>query len=176
MKQLDDLPYLEAVINESLRILPPVPYTLRRSQVAMDMLGIPVQPGDWIVLSHFISHRCPKLYPEPRRFLPQRWFCIKPNQYEFLPFSAGPRWCIGKSLAMNMMKLTLAMIMQRFRWQVRPGARIDRLVRVTMSARRGLPMVLEPQDRRFRAVHITGNVANLVDWTDANNSVLARAG
>lgn len=175
IEQLESLPYLEAVLNESMRILPPVPYTLRRSKVEMDMLGIPVQAGDWVVLSHYITHRCPNLYPQPRRFLPERWFTIKPSQYEYLPFSAGPRWCIGRPMAMNMMKLTLAMAMQRFRWQVQPGARIDRMVRVTMSPKPGVPMVLAPQDRKFQAAPLAGAVAGMLDWTDGPAESLSRA-
>jgi cytochrome P450 len=175
LKQLERLPYLEAVLNESMRLLPPVPYTLRRSTVDMDMLGIPVQRGDWIVLSHFITHRCPTLYPQPRRFQPERWSFINPNQYEFIPFIAGPRWCIGKPLAMTMMKLVLAMVMQRFRLQVPAGARIDRVVRVTMSPKTGVPMILAPQDGRFQARPLAGTVADMVDWIDTPAQALARA-
>lgn len=175
IEQMEHLPYLEAVVNESMRILPPVPYTLRRSTVEIDMHGTPVHEGDWVILSHYITHRCPKLYPQPRRFIPERWFSIKPTQYEFVPFSAGPRWCIGKPLAMTMMKLTLAMVMQRFRMTVQPGARVDRLVRVTMSPRLGLPMTLMPQDRQFQAMPLTGNVAAMVDWTDEPVESRARA-
>jgi hypothetical protein len=80
-----------------------------------------------------------------------------------LPFSAGPRWCIGKNLAMAMMKVVLARLVQKWRFTMAPNARIDRYVSVTMGPKFGMPMVLAPQDRRFVLVPVAGNVHEMVN-------------
>ncbi len=163
---LDRLVYTEAVLNESMRVLPPVPHTLRRPRVPFDLGSIQLERDDWVVLSHYITHRDAKLYHLPDRFLPERWFAISPTQYEFLPFSAGPRWCLGKQLAMTMMKTSLAMILQRFRLQLAANQRIDRDVRVTMSAKKGIRMLLMPRSHIVRSVPMTGTIARMIDWND----------
>jgi cytochrome P450 len=162
LDDMDRLPYLEAVLKESMRILPPVPFTIRIVARETELGGILLQPRDRVICSHFITHHLPELYEEPEQFRPERWFSIDPNQYEYLPFSAGPRWCIGKNLAMAMMKIVLARLVQKWRFTMAPHARIDRYVSVTMAPKQGLPMVLAPQDRRFELVPVTGNVREMV--------------
>jgi len=160
--QLDRLPYLEAVIKESMRILPPVPYTIRVAREPVELNGLPLKKGDRVILSHYVTHHMPELYAEPEKFRPQRWFEISPSQFEYLPFSAGPRICIGYSFAMAVMKISLSMILQRFRLTVVPGSRIDRLVQVTMRPKFGIPMTIHHQDRQFRSVAVRGNIHEMV--------------
>ena len=157
-------PLLEAVVKESMRILPPVPYTIRVARARQTPIGPYVMlRGDRVILSQYVTHHLPELYPNPERFDPQRWFGLKRGPYEYLPFSAGPRLCLGYSFAMQALKLSTAMILQRFRVSLLPGSRIDRTVRVTMSPKQGLPVVLHPPDRRFEAVPVRGNVREMVD-------------
>jgi cytochrome P450 len=163
IEQLERLSLLDAVLKESMRILPPVPFTIRSVTRAVDVGGVPLRKGDRVICSHYITHHLPDLYPEPERFLPARWSEIKPSQYAYLPFSAGPRFCIGRSLAMMMMKVALAMILQRWRLTVVPGARIDRSVKVAMGPLRGLPMSIHKQDHRFQSVRVSGDIHEMVD-------------
>jgi len=157
-------PLLEAVVKESLRILPPVPYTIRVARYRETPIGPYVMlRGDRVILSHYVTHHLPELYANPERFDPQRWLTLKRGPYEYLPFSAGPRLCIGYSFAMQALKLSTAMILQRFRFSVLPGTRIDRTVRVTMSPRQGLPVSIHPPDGRFEASPVTGNIREMVD-------------
>jgi cytochrome P450 len=156
------LPYLEFVIKESMRILPPVPYTMRVPQKEVTLGPITVTPGTNIVLSHYLTHHLPELYPEPERFLPERWRTIEPNQYEYLPFSAGPRICIGAHFSMQAQKVSLAMILQKFRLTVVPGTRIDRRTRITMDPPGGLPMMIFANDRKFAASEVTGQIREMV--------------
>jgi cytochrome P450 len=165
IEDLDNMPYLASVLNESLRLMPSVPYSLRRADVDIDLAGVPAHRFDWVLLSHFMTHRLPELYPEPDRFIPDRWASIEPNQYEYFPFSAGPRWCIGKPLATMTLKLCMAMVLQRWQLQMQPGARVDQFVRVTMRPKHGLMMVLQPHLRVCRAEPICGNLLEMVDWT-----------
>jgi cytochrome P450 len=107
----------------------------------------------------------PELYPEPERFLPDRWATISPSVYEYIPFGAGPHMCLGATFAMIEIKIVLALILQRYRLAVRPGARIDRHVKITMSPKYGMPMIVAPQDRQFAKskAGVRGNIHEMVE-------------
>jgi cytochrome P450 len=162
-EQLSELPLLERVIKESMRILPPVPFTIR----AADEDAIPVGPltlghGTRVICSHFLTHHLPEIYPEPEVFRPDRWLKIDPTQYEYLPFSAGPRACVGAMFAFQVLKISLAIMLQKFRFTVVSGARIDRVVRITMSPRHGMPMLLTENDRRYQSSEVRGQIHEMV--------------
>lgn len=163
LAELDALPLLNAVINESMRLLPPVPYTIRTATMPVDLGGAMLKRGDRVVISHYMTHRLPDLYPDPQRFLPERWSALKPDPYTYLPFSAGPRLCIGYHFAMAEIRLALVKILQRYRLTVVPGARIDRTVRVTMNPSFGLPMTVHRQDKKFQTSPVTGQIHEMVD-------------
>lgn len=163
--QLGHLPLLEAVIKESMRILPPVPYTVRGVTRSVELGGVQLHKSDRVICSHYITHHIAELFPDPDQFLPHRWFEIAPGPYDYLPFSAGPRTCIGAGFAMTVMKLVLAMMLQRFRVSVLPGSRIDRLVHVTMRPKYGMPMILHRQDGQFSRVSVRGNIHEMVRLT-----------
>jgi cytochrome P450 len=161
-EQLDELPLLDAVIKESLRILPPVPMTFRWVTGPVELGGLQLKGGDRVVLGHYMTHHLPELYPDPEEFRPRRWFEIDPDQHEYVPFSAGPRTCIGYNYATTVLKVSLAMILQRVRLTVMPGARIDRYVQVSLSPKYGLPMSIHRQDRQFRTSPVRGNIHEMV--------------
>ncbi len=162
-RQLARLSYLDSVIKESMRILPPVPFTLRAVNESTELCGVVLHRGDRVVCSHYITHHQSDLYAEPERFHPERWANLRRGPYEYLPFSAGPRMCIGVGFAMASMKVALAAILRRFRLSMLPGTRVDRTVKVTLAPRNGLPMTIHAPDRRFEAPRVTGNVREMVD-------------
>lgn len=164
-EQLPQLRFLENVINESMRILPPVPFTIRATQRDIAMGPVEVPKNTRVLCSHYLTHHLPELYPEPERFRPERWENIQPSQYEFMPFSAGPRVCIGASFAFQVLKISLAMMLQKFRFSVVPGSRIDRVIRITMGPREGLPMTVHPNDRKFAASEVCGQIHEMVQLT-----------
>jgi cytochrome P450 len=162
-EQLKQLRLLNAVIKESMRVLAPVPYTVRSTTTTVSIGPYRVPDGSRIVCSHFLTHHLPELYPEPNRFSPERWNSIDPNQYEYLPFSAGPRICVGAAFATQVIQISLAMLLQKFRFAVVPGTRIDRVVRITMQPRGGMPMLLVANDRKFSASKVHGQIHEMVD-------------
>jgi cytochrome P450 len=161
-EQLARLSFLQCVIKESMRILPAVGYTVRTAQREVTIGSMAVPRGTKVVCSHYLTHHLPELYPDPERFFPERWRTIDPNQYEYLPFSAGPRMCIGASFAMQLLKISIAMMLQRFRFTVVPGTRIDRTSRITMNPRKGLPMMICPNDRKFTTSEVRGQIHEMV--------------
>ena len=163
--QLHQLPLLERVIKESMRLLPPVP-TSTRIVVETTQLG-PYQfpKGTEIVLSHYHTHHDPNIYPEPNKFRPDRWLTIKPSAYEYLPFSAGRRMCIGASFAIMEIQIVLAMLLQRYRLQLAPNARIDPLIGLSLGPKNGLPMIVHQQDGQVEQSksRVRGHIHEIVD-------------
>ena len=163
--QLPQLPFLHWVIKESMRILPPVPYTVRVAQQQLKVGPFEVPPETRVIASHYLTHHSPDLYPEPERFRPERWRNINPTQYEYLPFNAGPRICIGGAFATQVLKISLAMILQRFRFTVMAGTRINRVVAISMNPRHGLPMIIAKKDRNYSASEVRGQIREMVDFS-----------
>ena len=162
IEQLDRLPLLERVIKESMRLLPPASLSLRVSTAPFELGPYQLPRGATVFFSQYITHHMPELYPEPERFLPERWLAINPSVYEYLPFGAGPRMCIGATFALFEIKIALALILQRYRLELRPGARIDRRLRITLSPQHGMPMVVLPPDRSVAPQRPRGNVNEMV--------------
>lgn len=161
--QLGQCEWLDAAIKESLRVLPSVPTQTRRAVCDTDLVDCDLPAGAFVILSAFLTNRNPALYPEPDCYRPERWAAINPNQYEYLAFSAGPRLCIGAWFATTFLKLAVGRIMRRYRLKIAPGARIDQNVRLTMTPqKRGLPATIHPQDGRFEASQVRGNITRLV--------------
>lgn len=162
LEQVSRLTFLDCVIKESLRLLPPIPYSTRISAEPFELGRYRLPRGTTVVYSQFITHRDAQIYPNPDKFLPERWRTIKPSQYEYLPFGAGPRICIGASFAMMTLKLTLAVILQRVRLALAPNARIDWHVTMTLCPKRGLPMTVASQKHNSKKISIRGNIHDLV--------------
>ncbi len=164
IEQLRELPLLDRVIRESMRLFPPVPWNTRVVHQATTLGGYAIPAGTEIMMSIYHTHHDPQIYPNPERFDPARWETIDPSTFEYTPFSGGPRMCIGATFATMEMKLVLAMLMQRFRLELVPGARIDRSVTITMSPRQGMPMRIHQQDRQFaQPAPLRGNVREMVE-------------
>ncbi|QBD79859.1 cytochrome P450 [Ktedonosporobacter rubrisoli] len=162
LEQLGQLPQLDRVIKESLRLMGPATIGQRRVIAPSYELGGYTLPRDaTVIYSQFITHRMPELYAEPERFLPERWSTLKRTAYEYLPFGAGQHRCIGADFAMQEMKVVLSMILQRFRLEYLPGKPLA--IDLTMRPRHGLPMRIRPQDRQFRRIPVEGMIAELVD-------------
>jgi len=163
VEQLAQLPLLERVIKESMRLLPPVPFGRRFAVEPCQFGPYELRKGTPVFFSHYITHRMPQIYEQPQRFLPSRWEHLKPTQYEYLPFGAGTHNCVGGAFAMMEMKIVLAMTIQRFRLSVVPNTRIDRCFRFSLKPLHGLPMRILDQDRQFAWSPVGGNISEMVE-------------
>jgi cytochrome P450 len=161
IEQLSQLPLLEGVVKEGLRLFPPAMAGLRVTTEACELGGFELAAGTSIMYSEFITHRMPELYEEPDRFKPERWLTLDRSPYEYLPFSAGHHMCIAASFAMQELKIVLAMMLQRYRLALRPNARISTDLR--MHAQPGMPVSIFAQDRQFKRVPVRGSITTMVD-------------
>lgn len=175
--QLDKLPLLDHVVKETMRLLPAVPYNRRQVSKNGTLGEFQVPQGTRVMFSHYITHHLPEIYPEPERFLPERWDTISPSPAEYLPFGAGVRTCLGASLAPFIIKLTLAHILPRWKLSLIPHSTLDRQLGISLGPKGGLPMHVARQDRRLQAVPIHGNIHEMVDLRhcESNSPALARA-
>jgi cytochrome P450 len=171
--QLGRLPVLDRVIKESLRLLPPVVYSPRVSLRPVHVGSYYLPRGTMVVASHYITHHLPEIYPEPERFMPDRWLGEAPSPYAYLPFGAGPRMCIGTPFAVLFLKVSLALICQRFRLTVVPGACIDRHSNLTLGPRTAVPMRIWRQDRRFSTSAVRGDIHDLVQFPPSEGAAVA---
>jgi cytochrome P450 len=145
----DDLERLGAVrmtLEESMRLYPPVPFLSREAAGPDRIDGVEIAPGTLVIVAPWLVHRHRLLWQEPDLFEPERFAPerrAKIPRFAYLPFGAGARVCIGAGFAMQEALLALAMIVQRFRPHLVPGARVEPVARVTLRPARGLPMRFE---------------------------------
>lgn len=113
------LPYLTAVCQETLRIYPVGMLTFPRLVTeSVELLGKHIEAGAVITGSIYLLHQREDLYPEPKKFNPDRFLERQFSPYEYMPFGAGARRCIGATLAEFEMKLVLATILQQYQLEL----------------------------------------------------------
>jgi cytochrome P450 len=166
LDKMAELPFLDAIVKESMRLLPPVPLQIREAIHETNLAGRRVPKGARVVLNGFLTNRMPSLYAEPDCFRPERWATISPSPFEYSAFSAGPRKCPGSLFGMSVVKIALAEILTRYRVALAPDARIDYQVRIALSPRGHVPVMLHRQDGNFAAATIHGSIRNLVRFPE----------
>jgi cytochrome P450 len=115
-----NLPYLEAVLSESLRLYPPARHVDRCPVADATICDKRVRAGTNLLVSPLVMHHESALFASPAEFLPERWLDDRPRPMRgaYLPFGAGPHTCIGEPLARLIMTTTLATIGSRWRLRV----------------------------------------------------------
>ncbi|XP_069699703.1 cytochrome P450 4C1-like [Periplaneta americana] len=119
MKDLSEMKYLEQVIKESLRLYPSVPFIGRVLNEDVQIGGYTLPAGCILTLHIYQVHRNPKQFPNPHKFdpdifLPER--IAKRHPYAYVPFSAGPRNCVGQKFALLEEKTVLSYMLRNFKW------------------------------------------------------------
>ncbi|XP_058814828.1 cytochrome P450 4d1-like [Topomyia yanbarensis] len=126
--EIQELEYLDMVVKESLRLIPPVPVIGRTLLEDLEMNGTIVPAGTSIAIKIYNIHRNPKIWPDPEKFDPERF--SKSNEssrgrYDYIPFSAGSRNCIGQRYAMMELKVTLIKLLAKYK--VLPGESMHKM-------------------------------------------------
>jgi cytochrome P450 len=140
------LEYVRRVLTESMRLYPPAWTVARRAVEDVPLAGFVLPTGASAVMSQWVIHRLPELYPEPERFDPDRWLPERRAalpRLAYFPFGAGPRICIGEGFAWMEGTLVLATIAQRARLRVLSPEPPRPLPRITLRPGGGVPVRVE---------------------------------
>jgi cytochrome P450 len=133
------LPYLDAVCKETIRLHPILAECARVPMKPLEILGRTIPAGQALVISIVGIHHDPSVYPEPDRFLPERFLDRTYNLFEFMPFGGGHRRCLGAGLAEYTMRIALAETVMI--WDFEPAGRDrDARLNVAMGPKRGIPL------------------------------------
>jgi cytochrome P450 len=107
VEHLGRLRYLDAVVNETLRMWPPTSVSGRKVTGTFEFAGQTIPAGSMVLYSPYVTHRMASLWPEPDRFAPERWTGERPDPYAYVPFGGGFRRCIGFIFAVQQLKVML---------------------------------------------------------------------
>jgi cytochrome P450 len=136
--------YLDAVITESLRLRPVVPFTGRLLQEPAELGGFDLDAGTVVLAAIYIAHTDSATYAEPFAFRPERFLDEGPDTYSWVPFGGGTRRCIGAAFAQLEMRVALRTILESVRLAA-ADPKPERMTRrnVTLSPRGGVRAIIE---------------------------------
>jgi cytochrome P450 len=139
------LAYTRMVIEETLRLYPPV-WVLSRETLKHDEIqGYSIPPKSFVIVATYFTHRHPEFWTEPEQFNPERFTeseASKRHKFAYYPFGGGPRICIGNQFALMEATLILATLLQRFRLEPSSTQPVEIDPTFTLRPRNGLPMRL----------------------------------
>jgi cytochrome P450 len=142
-----EMPYLEMVMDEVLRLYPPAWIGPRRAVRDFEFGGYEVKRGSYVNYCSWASHRIPEVFPDPEAFIPERFTRERKAALPrgaYVPFGGGRRICIGKRFGQTEVKLVATMLLQRLRLDALPGRTMTVRQMPTLSPKGGLRMrVLE---------------------------------
>jgi cytochrome P450 len=143
------LPYANAVLEESMRLYPPAWLYGRHAAREDEIGGFRIPKGAITVVSPYVVHRDPRFWSDPETFRPERFLSkAEPrHRFAYIPFSAGPRQCLGMGFAMLEMTIILSRAVRRFELALSPDASLETAPRVALEPRHGIRVMLTPTKR-----------------------------
>ena len=145
----DRLVVTKAVIEETLKLYPPIAALSRMADKADALGSVEIKPRSLIVVAPYVLHRHQLLWDrpdvfDPSRFMPEARSAVP--RFAYLPFGIGPRICIGASFALQEATIVLAALVQRFDTELLPEAKVWPLQKITLRPAFGLPMRVRPRE------------------------------
>lgn len=145
--ELKNMPYLQQVIDESMRMYPPAWITGRESYGPDEFKGVQINKGDLVLVCMYSLHRDASIYDKPGIFNPDRFADGAGKKwtkdFAYFPFGGGPRKCIGFMFATIEIRLILVALLQRFNFKIIPNQKIEMEAMITMQPKYGLKAMLE---------------------------------
>ena len=146
-EDLAKLTYTRMIIEEAMRLYPPA-HTISRTPLADDEIcNLRIPKGAVVLISPWVLHRHHRLWDRPDIFEPTRFapeHAAARSRFSYLPFGAGPRFCIGAAFAMAEMMLMLAAVAQRYSLRLAPGHQVEPQGLIMLRPRYGLTMTINP--------------------------------
>ncbi|XP_043687330.1 flavonoid 3',5'-hydroxylase 2-like [Telopea speciosissima] len=153
---LSKLPYLNAVVKETLRLHPPIPLLIPHCPSQSCTIGQYTIPKDTnVFLNVWKMHRDPEVWESPLEFLPERFssdsngYDYNGNNFSFLPFGSGRRICTGIPLVEKMSTYVLASLLHSFEWQLSENVELDLSEQLRFLLKKTTPLLMIPTPRLF---------------------------
>ena len=146
-EDLPQLRYTSMVLQETMRLFPPVWILTRRAVADDEVGGYHVPAGAEVLICPYTLHRHPKYWADPERFDPARFdpdVPVNRPRYAHIPFGAGPRFCVGNHLGMMEATFIISTLMRDLRLEKQPGFRVKPEPMLSLRLGGGLPMSVHP--------------------------------
>ncbi len=143
---LPQLPYARQVIDETMRLYPPIPGILREAAAADRLGAYRVPRRSVIAIMPWVVHRHRRLWTDPERFDPDRFSpenSAQRHRFAYVPFAGGPRICVGAMFAMTQMLIVVAVLARRFRFRLAPGHPVRAVGHISLHPYDGLMVTVE---------------------------------
>ncbi|WP_433496283.1 cytochrome P450 [Sphaerimonospora sp. CA-214678] len=151
------LSYTTMVVQEAMRLYPPVWILPRQAQADDEVGGYHVPAGADVLVCPYTLHRHPAFWDDPEAFAPERFDAERPagrHRYSYIPFGAGPRVCVGSNLGMMEAVFVIAMVARELRLVLEPGRTVVPEPMLSLRARGGMPMAVRARPpERPRPAH-----------------------
>ncbi|MEM8540418.1 MAG: cytochrome P450, partial [Pseudomonadota bacterium] len=153
VKWLDLMPKTRAVFEEAMRLYPPAP-SINREAIETEIFTfkngekVEIKKGSTLLVMPWTLHRNRILWDNPNAFIPSRFWPEnrdKIDRFQYLPFGAGPRICIGATFALQEAVIALALLMKEFRFEATPSLAPWPVQKLTVQPQNGLPMKVTPR-------------------------------
>ncbi|KAK4481810.1 hypothetical protein RD792_012721 [Penstemon davidsonii] len=154
---LNNLPYLQAVVKETMRLHPSLPFLLPRNAMEdTKFMGYLIPKNTMVLVNVWAIHRDPDSWDDPLSFKPERFINLKIDSkgqnFELIPFGSGRRSCIGMFLGDRMVSLSLARLVQNFDWKLPDNVSpecMDMREKMGIALRKLVPLTAIPTERKF---------------------------
>lgn len=145
-EDVENLPFIRAVVDEALRLYPPAGMLSRTAQQRDTLCGREIAPGDTVIVPIYALHRHHMLWRDPDAFDPDRFADRKAiDRYAYLPFGDGPRICIGASFALQEAVIILATLLSQFRFDLIEGRTPKPVMILTLRPEGGIWLKASPR-------------------------------
>ncbi|XP_077513527.1 cytochrome P450 4V2-like [Amblyomma americanum] len=150
MEDLKRLQYMECCVKETLRMCPPFPFIGKVLDQDLVIEGHTLPKGISCYINMFSLHRNPDQFKNPEEYMPERFMSEENGRrhpYAYIPFSAGPKNCIGQKFVMMEVKVVLAKILSKFTIEsTSPLEQVDMTFEIVLKAKGGLPVLFHRRD------------------------------
>jgi len=146
LPHLAQFTYARQVIDEAMRLYPPIPGILREAAAADEVCGHRVGPGTAIAILPWVVHRHRRLWHDPERFDPDRFSpenAAERPRFAYVPFAGGPRICVGASFAITQMLIVVAVLVRRFSFPLAGGHPVRPVGHISLHPYGGLRVTVQ---------------------------------
>ena len=140
-EQLSEMPYINAIIKEVLRLNPTVWVITRAASEDLTLGNATIKKGEMVLFSPYTLHRNPEYWQDPERFNPERFLSEEDKErhrFSYIPFGGGPRICIGNNFAMIEMIYTICNIINHYNIEVVNPETVEPLPLLTLQVKDGM--------------------------------------